>query len=273
MGAFRFKQFKIEQENSAMKVNTDGVLLGAWMTILPTDRTLLDVGTGSGVIALMAAQRLAGLQQLLDQTAAGLQEKDIEITAIDIDKASCSDAANNFANSPWSANLEVAHCSFQDLAAAQNSKEDSSSAAKKYNLIFSNPPYFINSLKSPDSTRSNTRHTDTLSQSELIRCAVQLLVPGGRLALVLPAAESELLLEKIAFIREHTKTGENVLHLLRLCRVRTTENKPAKRYLMEFVSDTADNTIQSQESELVMQKGPVYTEIYKTLTQDFYLNF
>ncbi len=261
MSAFQFKQFKVEQENSGMKVNTDGVLLGAWMTIQPTDRTLLDVGTGSGVIALMAAQRMAGLQQYLQRDAAELQKKDIVITAIDIDKGSCEDAAKNFANSPWSANLKVLHCPFQELTQG------------KYDIIFSNPPYFINSLKSPDSIRSNTRHTDTLSQSELIRCAMLLLAPGGRLALVLPAAESELLLEKVAFIRKHTKNGEHVLHLSRLCKVRTTESKPAKRYLMEFVLDSAESKVQSHESELVMQKGPVYTEIYKTLTQDFYLNF
>ncbi len=301
MSTFRFKQFKIEQENSAMKVNTDGVLLGAWMSILPTDHTLLDVGTGSGVIALMAAQRLEQLLQQLPKYYSVQQKEerwktDVLIAAIDIDKASYEDAANNFANSPWSCVegeaashvnivLDARVCSFQELAALYNSQDAldlitatnggnaSDYEAKRYDLIFSNPPYFINSLKSPNSTRSNTRHTDTLSQSELLRCAVELLVPGGRLALVLPAAEAELLLEKVAFIREHTKNGENVLHLSRLCKVRTTERKPAKRYLMEFVFTAAELIIEVQESELVMQKGPAYTDEYRSLTKDFYLNF
>ncbi len=283
MGAFQFKQFKIEQERSAMKVNTDGVLLGAWMSVFPTDLNMLDVGTGSGVIALMAAQRVAQiLESGKSSTARGLENEDRRacITAIDIEKGSCEDAAANFLNSPWGANslenaekprieLNAMMCSFQDMAKGL----DGNGIVGKYDLIFSNPPYFINSLKSPDAVRSNSRHTDTLSQGELIKCAMEMLRPQGRLALVLPATEAELLLEKTNFICRHTKNGENVLHLGRLCKVRTTASKSAKRYLMEFFFTSADAVVDVEESELIMQKDGSYTNEYSSLVKEFYLNF
>ena len=253
MSSFRFKQFDIEQDNSAMKVNTDGVLLGAWMSISGTGRSLLDVGTGSGVIALMAAQRII----------AGGFSSSFHITAIDIDRESLKDAAANFANSSFCSDklqIEAKCIPLQELSGV------------KYDLIFSNPPYFINSLKAAEESRSNARHTDTLSQAELIKASMDLLKPGGRLALVLPATEGEQFLSKVSFLEEqYHKSFGLALHLSRLCRVHTTIKKPAKRWLMEFVFSIEKPLV--EESELIMMSDGNFTSQYKSLTKDFYLNF
>ena len=263
MANFRFKKFTIEQERSAMKVNTDGVLLGAWMNILGTDRSFLDVGTGSGVIAMMAAQRAA------EAAAAFEHPGQIEVVAIDIDEASLSDAAYNFEEFlklDWGADvrLEGLLVPFQELKQYRPQAE--------FDLIFSNPPYFINALKSAESAVSNARHTDTLGQGELIYSALQLLAPQGRLALVLPSAEAQELLRKIDFLIKGKKEGEMVLHPSRICKVHTIKTKPAKRWLMEFVySDQGPSEI--EQSQLVIQEGGDYTPQYKELTGAFYLNF
>ncbi|MEG0378959.1 MAG: hypothetical protein RR614_10825, partial [Eubacterium sp.] len=227
---FKFKQFTIKQERSAMKVNTDGVLLGAWMTLpqaqtkAPHERMetpqaqtyspdarmhpphaimedfqhsalihLLDIGTGTGLIALMAAQRLSQTQNVGITTV---------IDALEIDFESHQDAVENFANSPWKNAdggilLKAQHSSLQQYAQLISS---TSSICNKYDLIFSNPPYFIDSLKSPHKARSNARHTDTLSQSEIIKYSLMLLKEGGRLAIILPAEEGEQFMQKINFL-------------------------------------------------------------------------
>ena len=140
MGVFRFKRFDVVNERSAMKVNTDGVLLGAAMTVRSTDRNLLDIGTGTGTIALMAAQRLEG-------------QGTLNIHAVDIDEASATEAGVNFRNSPWADNLTVHHASLDDFALEE--------AVRKYDLIFSNPPYFEDSLNAPEERRSARRSPGT----------------------------------------------------------------------------------------------------------------
>lgn len=268
MSCFQFKQFVVGQQNSAMKVNTDGVLLGAWMSLFPSDASLLDVGTGCGVIALMAAQRLAGMRGGMNAETKAINNTVCRITALEIDKGSCVDAANNFEAAPWSEKdgfkIEARLCSFQEFAQTERCK---------YNLIFSNPPYFINSLKAPEASRSNARHTDSLSQREMIQSAVSLLGSGGRLALVLPAVEAELFLKKTLFLLRNAAAGEQVLQLSRLCKVHTTENKPAKRWLMEFVLKEASCSLCAEQSRLVIQQGGDYTLEYKALTGAFYLHF
>ena len=151
--SFRFKQFYIEDNKCAMKVGTDGVLLGAWC---PKGTRILDVGTGSGLIARMLMQRYP----------------EAEVEGIDIDEAAVEQARENGVK---------AYCS--SLQNWQGS----------YDLIVSNPPYFQNSLKNPDKGREMARHTDTLSYAELIQHSARLLQEGGRLALILPAeAENEM---------------------------------------------------------------------------------
>ena len=140
MSVFRFKYFNVVNERSAMKVNTDGVLLGAAMTILPADRRLLDIGTGTGTIALMAAQRAFGIhgQAGDDEMRTGYY---VMIDAIDVDEPSASEAAANFGESPWAEHLRAHNLSLQDFASKESGK---------YDLIFSNPPYFEDSCVAPD---------------------------------------------------------------------------------------------------------------------------
>ena len=176
MGIFRFKRFDVVNERSAMKVNTDGVLLGASMTVRETDRRLLDIGTGTGTIALMAAQRLVGLD------ISSLSGNDVRIDAIDIDEPSATEAAANFSNSAWSDVLHAYNVSL-DSYAAEIVGPDAS-----YDLIFSNPPYFEESLQAPQERRNNARHTATgLSYREILDFASGRLTEQGSVSLVLPA--------------------------------------------------------------------------------------
>ena len=244
MGVFRFKRFEVVNERSAMKVNTDGVLLGALMTILPTDRTLLDIGTGTGTIALMAAQRLSqcGICHA-DRSAEN------RVDAIDIDEASAEEAEANFRNSPWSEVLHAYHTSLDDFA-----------CDRKYDLIFSNPPYFEDSLNAPEERRNNARHTSTgLSYREILDFASQSLTDNGRVAFVLPA-------ETEAALCRHARM--NGLHLFRIVRVRTVPRKEPSRIIAEFSRTRIDTP---EDTVLTIQNEGKYTEEYLSLMRDFYL--
>lgn len=243
MGVFRFKKFEVVNECSAMKVNTDGVLLGAGMTICPSDCRLLDVGTGTGTIALMAAQRLSCLTE----------EASIVIDAVDIDKVSAEEAGANFANSPWS-----------DMLHAYNASLDGYSGGLapdvRYDLIFSNPPYFEDSLLAPEERRCNARHTSTgLSYRELLEFASERLADHGRIAIVLPAEQEAPL------CRYSRMCG---LHLFRIMRINTVPRKAPSRIIAEFRRERCQNP---EEVPLTIQNEGKYTEEYLSLTHDFYL--
>ena len=254
MESFCFKEFKIKQSDSAMKVNTDGVLLGAWLSLpregvkVPEVIRVLDIGTGTGVIALIIAQRLSN---------------SFSIVAIDIDKPSVDEANYNFSISPWAERLSALEMSLQDLLIGK--------FQEKYDLIVSNPPYFIDSLKAPSARRSSARHNHDLPYEVIIEAAVKMLNDNGKLAIVLPAEEGEKFIEKIS---------GTPLHLARRCKVKTLAGKKEKRYLLEFAKShqpgkTTDSFRTSVEEVLIMQEigGLEYTEQYKTLTKEFYLNF
>ncbi len=234
MGVFNFKRFAVVNERSAMKVNTDGVLLGAAMTIMPSDRTMLDVGTGTGTIALMAAQRSSGAW----------------IDAIDIDEASASEAGMNFMNSPWAGNMKAHHASLEDFAVSSD---------MKYDLIFSNPPYFEDSLHAPEERRCNARHTVGLSYRELLAFAAGRLTEEGRFAIVLPA-DQESALTRCARM--------NGLHLFRIMRVRTVPRKAPGRIVAEF---SRSRCADPEDFILTIQNEGKYTQEYLSLTHDFYL--
>lgn len=231
---FRFKHFLIKQESAAMKVGTDGVLLGAWVDV-DNVNSALDIGTGSGVIALMIAQR-----------------SNATIHAVEIDEASALQAKHNFENSPWGNRISIDHLSLQAFA---------SKSENKFDLIVSNPPYFNKSLKSPSAERTLTRHTDELPNSDLLDGVKKLLAPEGRFCAILPYTEGNILIAEAV---------NYSLYCNRKLFVQTRPEKPIIRILTEFSSHKKrlpDSTISIHNAD-----GD-YTDEYKKLTADFYLAF
>ena len=224
-----------------MKVNTDGVLLGALMTLRAADRNCLDVGTGTGTVALMAAQRLYD---------AGVS--DARITAIDIDGPSAREAAMNFAGSPWPDMLEAKHLPLSGLSGPD--------VPAAFDHIFSNPPYYDLSLQAPDMRRNAARHTDTVSYRELAAFAAEHLAADGILSMILPA-DSEL------WLLRHARM--NGLQPVRIVRIRTVERKKPSRIVAEFSKRHSGNC---REQLLTLMKDGSFTPEYRELTKPFYIN-
>ena len=240
MSTFRFKKFSVVNERSAMKVNTDGVLLGAAMTLRPDDRNLLDIGTGTGTIALMAAQRLSEICSNL-----------AHIDAIDIDEPSASEAAANFKNSPWSECLVAQNLSLDEFE---------SDLSTKYDVVFSNPPYFEDSLTAPDARKSTARHTsDGLSYRDIFDFTVKHLTDCGRVSLVLPSDQEH------SVTRYARMSG---LHLFRILRIRTVPRKVPARMIVEFSRQRVEDV---DDTILTIQNEGQYTDQYLSLMKDFYL--
>ena len=220
-----------------MKVGTDGVLLGAWAPTNPLTR-ILDVGTGSGLIARMLMQRCP----------------EAEVEGIDIDEAAVEQAREN--------GVRAFQARLQDWKIANSQQLTANS---QYDLIVSNPPYFQNSLKNPDAGRKTARHTDTLSYAELIKHSARLLKEGGQLALILPAeAENEV---------RQLAAAEN-LFLTRVTRVYSKENKKPKRVLLAFerrqTVSLTEYRVQTDSLILEDEKGGRSLP-YQELCRDFYL--
>ena len=233
---FEFKKFKIKQDKCAMRVSTDAVLLGAWVVPNGSLR-ILDIGTGTGVIALMLAQK-----------------SNANIVAIDIDKESTEQAKLNVAESIYNAKVQVLHQSFQELVKTTD---------QKFNLIVTNPPYFIDSYKNASDTRASARHTDLLSFEDLLSGVKKLLDEKGKFCVILPTNEARI-------FREMAQAKG--LYLSKLLRIRTRFEKDSeKRHLMQFEFKESEFS----ESTLVIEKDSHrnYTEEYKELTKDYYLKF
>ncbi|MCM1177579.1 MAG: hypothetical protein NC308_00310 [Clostridium sp.] len=279
MGIFRFKRFSVKNERSAMKVNTDGVLLGAAMTILPSDRTFLDVGTGTGTIALMAAQRISdllgadceGCPEAYAVNTCGLD--DVKIYAIDIDMASAEEAAENFEASPWTGMLSALNVPLEDYDASGCGRQEEVQGS--FDLIFSNPPYFESSLKAPDVRRRAARHAETMSYREILEFSSRHLSENGRVSMVLPAeTETEL-------VRYAASCG---LYPFRILRIRSTLRKQPYRIVAEFAhrgSICTGNVFQGKgngmtghlkDDIITIQDGGEYTAGYRSLTSGFLLN-
>ncbi|MDR1919106.1 MAG: methyltransferase [Tannerellaceae bacterium] len=231
---FRFKQFMIRQERCAMKVGTDGVLLGAWVG-LDGCRKMLDVGTGTGVIALMLAQR----------------KPEATVEAVEIDESAYGQAKENAGDSPFARRIHMIHAPFSDYASQTDSK---------YDLIVSNPPYFVRSLKNPDPQRRIARHTDSLAVEELIEKAKGLLTKDGRLALILPAGQAD----ELSAIAQ-----SNELSVTRQTLVIPFPGAAPKRILSEL--STALSPACTADSLLIADACRQYTTAYVALTRDFYL--
>jgi tRNA1Val (adenine37-N6)-methyltransferase len=241
---FNFKQFRINQFGAAMKVGTDGVLLGAWARLdgeyeeRATQKTqhVLDIGTGTGVIALMAAQRCPTAR----------------IDAVESDDKAARQAEENARNSPWPERIRVIHTTIQDFAGR---------TAARYDHILSNPPFFVRSLKALDAARSAARHNDALPFDDLAAAVDTLLAPQGRFSVVYPVEEAA------AFQAVAESRG---LFCNRRLQVRGTSAGPFRRTLMEF----SRRETPLVDEELTIETAPMqYTEAYMHLTRDFYLKF
>lgn len=272
-GDFRFKRFAVSQSGCAMKVGTDGVLLGAWCTVRPEFKRALDIGSGTGVIAIMLAQRSEGWGMAVD--------------AVEIDMPSFLKARENAAVCEWAGRIAVRNCAVQDYMAADNMDSGSGGSEPspviniasvpacpgKYDLIVSNPPYFNDSLLPPDTARTNARHTTTLTHEELLGNSLRLLAPCGVLSVILPYPQAD------GFAGLAETEG---FFLSRRTDVYPTPKSLPKRSLMEFMKIGGDasavpvsgNRVPPGAGSLVIENAPLdYTAEYMELTKDFYLKF
>jgi tRNA1Val (adenine37-N6)-methyltransferase len=229
---FKFKQFTIQQEKAAMKVGTDGVLLGSWVDVKNCSN-ILDVGTGTGLIALMLAQRSPA-----------------QITGVEIETEAAAEAKINVQNSSWENRVTIRNSSFQKFAEEAN---------EKFDLIVSNPPFFKNSFKAATSTRNLARHTDSLSFSDLISCSNKLLRTNGKMAVVVPVS---------AFSEIEELAKENQLFLQRKTDVHPNARRPANRFLLTY----GKNKVEPEYVKLLVYKEVgEYSDAHKELTKAFYL--
>ncbi|ADV44289.1 tRNA1(Val) (adenine(37)-N6)-methyltransferase [Bacteroides helcogenes] len=229
--SFKFKQFTIYHDKCAMKVGTDGVLLGAWAPVANAKR-VLDVGTGTGLIALQLAQR----------------NSDAKITAIEIDIAAAKQARDNVLHSSWADRIEVVCIDFRNYQS-----ED------KFDLIVSNPPYFINALKCPNKQRCVARHTEDLNYNLLFSRAAHLLCDQGVISIIIPSEAEKLVLD--------TAWNHKLLPLHRM-RVFTKPEKPCRRVLLTFGFQNKECI---EENICIEVNHNEFTPEYIALTKDFYL--
>ena len=242
---FQFKQFTIEQDRCAMKIGTDGILLGAWVSLKKNPFSILDIGSGTGIIALQLAQR-----------------SDAEmIDALEIDENAYEQCVDNFENSPWGDRLFCYHASLEEFV---DEIDD------KYDLIISNPPFFQSSTaiglspkeeEKPDSktSRQLARFNDALPFDELIESASILLSDEGTFAVIIPRNEEENFVKMASEVNLFPK---------RICRVRGTISSEEKRSLLELSFRKTNPKIENLTIEISRHN---YTEEYKNLVKDFYL--
>lgn len=232
---FKFKEFTVYHDRCAMKVGTDGVLLGAWVDVANA-KNILDVGTGSGLIALMVAQR----------------NRKLTVDAIDIDLDAVSQTVWNVNNSPFTDRIKVQHISLNELAAISSCK---------YDVIVSNPPFFVHSLQSPDKQRTLARHTESLPRTDLLLSSAKLLSDNGTFSIIYPSDQKELLL------KEGEKLG---LFAKRITDVYSTpQSIEPKRVLIEFAK--GKERLLKTNKIIIEKERHIYDESFTMLVKDFYL--
>jgi tRNA1Val (adenine37-N6)-methyltransferase len=230
---FSFKQFSINQEKAAFKVGTDGVLLGA-CTDLSGAKRILDIGTGTGLIAIMLAQRC-----------------NAEIVAIEPDYESFNQCLENVGNCRWKERIRVENSTLQDYQSDE-----------KFDLAVTNPPYFSDSLKNPDPRKSSSRHNDSLTNSELLENVARLIGENGRLQLIMPYAEGNI------FIADASSYG---LYCSSILKIRPLPASEIRRMILTFNRQkirTAEKFLTIENG-----KRHEFTQEYKDLTRDFYMKF
>ncbi len=237
MRPFQFKKFKVEQSRTPMKVGTDGVLIGAWCSV--EGERILDIGTGCGLIALMVAQRTEGGNAVID--------------AVEIDSESADEAVANFEASAWSDRLSIFKTGIQSYH-----------TLSKYDNIVTNPPFFVDSLNSPDHGRNIARHSVELPFDELISSVDRLLSDEGCFSVILPTTESEIFEQQAA----------GLLMVCRRCVVYGREGSVARRVMSEY---RRTSMVEVEHSRLTLENRDVsehrYSEEYRALTRNFYLKF
>lgn len=228
--SFKFKRFFIDGGESGMPVSTDSVMLGAWIES-PQDALILDIGTGTGLLALMCAQRFSQAQ----------------VTAVDIEATAIDAARKNFTHSSWQERLSVFHTDVLSFT-----------PARLFQRIICNPPYFNSGEQSKQSQRATARHTDTLRHDALLQRCYQLLEEDGKASFVLPITEGKQFIEFAA---------QQGWYLSRLCQVQPSEKKPVHRLLFELAKQPCD----TQESHLIVHSSDGYSDNFVQLTREFYL--
>lgn len=230
---FQFKQFTIWQDLCAMKVGTDGVLIGAWGAVGET--RMLDIGCGSGLISIMAAQRTTFLH----------------IDAIDIEENAIKQSEINVTMCPWSERISIHHTTVQEF-----------NPPYKYDFIISNPPYFINSLKEGKDARAIARHSNTLPYNELAKSVERLLTENGIFSVIFPYLEANI------FIVEATKYS---LYCIKRVDIKGTATRNTKRVMLQFARSRKE--IINEELIIEDDTRHHYTQKYKELTKEFYMKF
>lgn len=233
--SFQFKQFSVEQDRCAMKVGTDGVLLGAWTPIAHNPFSVLDIGAGTGIISLMVAQRSFAEQ----------------IDALEIDEEAYEQAVENFENSPWSDRLFCFHAGLDEFV---EEPED------EYDLIVSNPPFYTEDYKTENGQRDLARFADAMPFEELIEAAALLLSENGIFSVIIPYKEEE---KFIALSKEFD------LFPIKTTRVKGTPTTEIKRSLLAFSRNESE--IFPVDELIIETSRHIYTEEYIALTRDFYL--
>lgn len=228
---FQFKKFTIMQDGCAMKVGTDGCLLGGWFDCSQSKR-ILDIGSGSGLIAIMAAQRC-----------------NADIIGVEIDTNAAKQAIENVNNSPWSSRIKIVN---KDLL--QFSTE------KRFDTIVSNPPYFVNSLKCDDIARNTARHNDTLNNSDFFKKCRELLTYNGKVSIIIP---NDLAIDWQRVAEGHGFTTSRITF------IKTTPKKVVKRVLIEF--SLCDNCKREENTLVLENSRGVYSDEAQEILRDFYL--
>ncbi|WP_026775362.1 tRNA1(Val) (adenine(37)-N6)-methyltransferase [Polaribacter sp. Hel_I_88] len=234
---FQFKEFTVHQDKTAMKVGTDGVLLGAWCTLDNFPDTILDIGSGTGVIGLMLAQRSDAMT----------------IDVVEVDENAYEQTVANFEESDWGDRLYCYNSTFQNFADEIAEEEET------YDLIVTNPPFYTDEFETESDARNKARFTSSLSFLELITGVVKILSSDGKFAIVIPYKEEENFINL---------AKEQHLIINRICRVQGNETSEVKRVLMEF---SFHSTEINSEHLIIEKERHQYTEAYINLTKDFYL--